>query len=546
MSFLSDTIFRITGKVPSLSASLSLSGGQGLPSFDHSNDQSLLVASVSSGRGAGEEQHFTEDIACPAGWTLSVYDADISQHYTIESHHVMVTLGALKYSDFYQKYGSQTRFRFQLCKRYVNGRCSNGIDCQYIHSKVIPKSTHVHINENCASSASAALTAEVIEGGNNSLLYDTLPAGVSLCVYPPNNANAHPQMIPSQKILRTLGASNVYQVVLNAHHQRQAKIEEALRTTGKSPNLPPVKQPHGLKPRHCAHFQFKRMCNLGAECNFIHSLVPFIQSMANPSERRVESLPPPPPPPPPPPHVMMQQQQPRQQLPANYSIAYPSAQVSQQQRSHPMMVMQHQQHQPVQQQQQQQYVTYPPALPRHQQQQHSYYAPVAPQPITAVPQEYSHVQYTVSQHPSFQQGPPQQQQQPQQYAHPQQLMAPQPAGSSTTSYPALQSHIPHSQQQVQQQQQQQQYFSAPSSFHVTQSNAPQQSMNATPYQHAPQPLYSQQWVPNNSAAHQTQQLQRPQAPPQPSFEPHHAQMYTTSNTYQTPQQQAYYPQFQQN
>lgn len=36
-----------------------------------------------------------------------------------------------------------------------------------------------------------------------------------------------------------------------------------------------------VRPRHCAHFQFKRMCNLGSTCHFIHSLIPFVQGMVN-------------------------------------------------------------------------------------------------------------------------------------------------------------------------------------------------------------------------------------------------------------------------
>jgi hypothetical protein len=80
-------------------------------------------------------------------------------------------------------------------------------------------------------------------------------------VYPPNAASQTPQTIPSERILVTVGAQNVYNVLNNLRagdHQNNAA---------------------NLKPRHCAHFQFKRMCNLGSECNFVHSLTPYIQGL---------------------------------------------------------------------------------------------------------------------------------------------------------------------------------------------------------------------------------------------------------------------------
>ena len=204
----------------------------------------------------------TENVSCPAGWTFSVYDSDISQHYAIESKDVSITQGAIKYVDFFQKYGTQTRFRFQLCKRFLSGWCAGGAACQYIHSQVLSHSTQVHVNENCATSASNTfLTPEMVQGGNNSLGYQTIPSGVVFPVYPPNSANVSPQSIPSEKILVTTGAQNVFNVL-------QSRGGDAAACTS-------------MKPRHCAHFQFKRMCNLGTECNFIHSLVPYIQGVSN-------------------------------------------------------------------------------------------------------------------------------------------------------------------------------------------------------------------------------------------------------------------------
>jgi hypothetical protein len=204
----------------------------------------------------------TRTVACPAGWTFSVYDSEMSQHYAIESQDVWLTQGAVKYVDFFQKYGSQTRFRFQLCKRFLSGSCLNGTGCQYIHSGVLSNSTHVHVNENSATSAATGfLTPDMIAGGINKLGYRTIPPGVVFPVFPPNSASATPQMIPSEKILVTTGAQNVFNVLSS----RGGDISSCTN----------------MKPRHCAHFQFKRMCNLGSDCNFVHSLIPYIQGIVN-------------------------------------------------------------------------------------------------------------------------------------------------------------------------------------------------------------------------------------------------------------------------
>lgn len=106
--------------------------------------------------------------------------------------------------------------------------------------------------------------------------FELLPPGIMITVFPPNNSQAHAQQIPSDKILRTSGASNVFQVLMCAQRQR----DEKAGASGRAPSATQVKQPHSLKPKHCAHFQFKKICNLGSDCNFIHSLLPISPAAA--------------------------------------------------------------------------------------------------------------------------------------------------------------------------------------------------------------------------------------------------------------------------
>jgi hypothetical protein len=142
--------------------------------------------------------------------------------------------------------------------------------------------------------------------------FDFFPPGLTITVFPPNSSQGQVQHIPSERIIRTSGASNVYQVLLCAQKQRDEKLAEVLRTTGKTPTvIPSIKQPHSLKPKHCAHFQFKKVCNLGGDCNFIHSMMPQSAAPAAPQSGHHQrhgtvEVPPGPPPPPPPLSVSMQ------------------------------------------------------------------------------------------------------------------------------------------------------------------------------------------------------------------------------------------------
>jgi len=165
------------------------------------------------------------------GFTVSVYDAMLTLHYDIPSENVIPTHGAVRYIEHYNECGPYSRFRFQLCHNFQRGKCHKGSSCTYIHALVGSDETvqRIHLN--------------------NGMVYETLPRGASIFVHAPSGLT-EPQVIPSEAILRTKGAIEVYNAVIN---NRSCAI---------------------LRPQHCAHFQFKKMCNRGTECGFIHSLVP--------------------------------------------------------------------------------------------------------------------------------------------------------------------------------------------------------------------------------------------------------------------------------
>jgi len=165
------------------------------------------------------------------GFTISVYDAMLTLHFDIHSENVIPTHGAIRYIEHYNECGPYSRFRFQLCHNFQRGKCRSGAACTYVHAIVDGEENvqRIHLN--------------------NGTVYETLPHGVSLFVHLPS-ASVGAQQIPSEAILRTKGAVEVYKAVIN---DRFSAIH---------------------RPQHCAHFQFKKMCNRGSECGFIHSLIP--------------------------------------------------------------------------------------------------------------------------------------------------------------------------------------------------------------------------------------------------------------------------------
>ncbi|KAK7198688.1 hypothetical protein NESM_000832500 [Novymonas esmeraldas] len=245
------------------------SGAAALPSFTAATLTDMLtahLARLSESGGADGAAAAQEVVWCPAGSHFSVYDSGMRQHFLLRSEEVAITCGAIRYVSLYERHGNQTRFRFQLCNRHLHHRCSSGAACPYIHSVELSATTRVHMNENCITNVGVRTMNHVeLAGGRNTLGYATVAPGLLFAVYPPNRLDSPPQLIPSECVLRTQGAMQTC----------AALVREAAGGGG-------VAGGGGIvRPRHCAHFQFKRMCNLGAACHFIHALTPFVQGMVN-------------------------------------------------------------------------------------------------------------------------------------------------------------------------------------------------------------------------------------------------------------------------
>jgi hypothetical protein len=164
----------------------------------------------------------------PAGFKVSVYDGRLTSYFEIPSEWVVPTHGGMRYIEYFNETGPYSRFRFQLCHNFLNGRCTKGFTCTYIHAKELPKAHGIHVQGMDA--------------------YERLPAGLSLFVNMPGSTE-EPQLIPSQHVIRTLGAERLYTDVIE---NKQSAV---------------------VRPQHCAHFLYKKLCNRGAECAFIHALL---------------------------------------------------------------------------------------------------------------------------------------------------------------------------------------------------------------------------------------------------------------------------------
>ncbi|KAG5512093.1 hypothetical protein JKF63_07557 [Porcisia hertigi] len=233
--------------------------------------------------GDGGAAETSDEVRCPAGSQFSVYDSGMRQHYLINSEQVAVTRGAIKYVALNERYGNQTRFRFQLCNRYLHHRCTSAAECQYIHSLVVSTATQVHMNENSITTCGVRqMNPYELAGGRNTLDYSTIAAGIIFAVYPPNQLNSPPQFILSEHILQTEGAVQAYGAVVGgAAAAAAAGGGGAAAGGGGGGGATAGNESTIVRPRHCAHFQFKRMCNLGTSCHFIHSLIPFVQGIVN-------------------------------------------------------------------------------------------------------------------------------------------------------------------------------------------------------------------------------------------------------------------------
>jgi hypothetical protein len=169
----------------------------------------------------------------PRGWTFNVYDGRLTSYVEVPSECVVPTNGGIRYVEHYNETGPYSRFRFQVCHNFLNGCCNKGASCTYIHATHLPTPRRIHVM--------------------NADGYERLPAGVALCIHLPGGGS-RPQMIPSEYILRTEGSEKLYREI--AEGQRRSMH----------------------RPQHCAHFQFKKVCNRGPDCSFIHSLVPAPQA----------------------------------------------------------------------------------------------------------------------------------------------------------------------------------------------------------------------------------------------------------------------------
>jgi hypothetical protein len=272
--------------LPASACSASAAGGEAgsAAAFSASELTAALEAALQRGADNDDRGDNDKEVWCPAGSQFSVYDAGMREHYVIPSAKVALTRGAVKYATLFERYGNQTRFRFQLCNRYLHNRCTCGLECQYIHSHVVSESTHVHLNENSITAMGVKqMNAEELAGGRNTLGYKTMDCGMVFAVFPPNQLNSAPQLIPSEMILETEGAVQTYRALGGGADHASEKGGPSQTFT--QPPYPVMADGSVavpiVRPRHCAHFQFKRMCNLGAACHFIHSLIPFVQGVVN-------------------------------------------------------------------------------------------------------------------------------------------------------------------------------------------------------------------------------------------------------------------------
>uniref|UniRef100_A0A7S1MC12 C3H1-type domain-containing protein n=1 Tax=Neobodo designis TaxID=312471 RepID=A0A7S1MC12_NEODS len=228
------------------------------------------------------------DAMCPAGATIGVYNSDMTQHYAIPSEHVQITRGAIKYVDHHARYGAQTRFRFQLCHNFLLRKCPKLSECSYIHATQLPAPTQVHLNPFAPrrSSSNRQVPSATHDDPSVADTYPTFESGYFVPLFPPSrprdpsgaqldpvSSNAAVVVVPSEKLIVTEGAKELL-LMLPALPPRQLS---ALRTAPEAVAAVMHELPHPVvhKARHCAHYQFKRLCNLGGDCHFIHSKVPF-------------------------------------------------------------------------------------------------------------------------------------------------------------------------------------------------------------------------------------------------------------------------------
>lgn len=165
----------------------------------------------------------------PEGFSFDVYDGHLTQHFEVPSQDVIPTHGSVRYVEHFNECGPYSRFRFQICHNFTTGRCNKGGSCTYIHVAALPQSSVIHV-QGCAD-------------------YEMLPPGATFFLHSPHS-KATPQMVRSEYLIQTQGSLLLMESIMGG---KQSPIQ---------------------RPQHCAHFQYKRVCNRGYNCNFIHSIIP--------------------------------------------------------------------------------------------------------------------------------------------------------------------------------------------------------------------------------------------------------------------------------
>jgi hypothetical protein len=259
--------------------------------------ETVLAAAPQSTGAQGET--CPPDVGCPPGFVLTVYNGDISQHFTLKSEDVQITRGSIKYVDHHSRYGAQMRFRFQLCHNYLLHKCPRMSECSYIHATKLPQPSQVHLNPFAPRRLAAdrhghgdQVPASIQDDPTVVEQYETLPAGFTLTIHPPNASHSttqapgggrvtvRPQPIPSEMILWTVGGEMALQYTKDVQAGRASALPAAaVVATNAAGGENAAAGGAGARPRHCAHYQFKRLCNLGRDCHFIHSKVPFAEGI---------------------------------------------------------------------------------------------------------------------------------------------------------------------------------------------------------------------------------------------------------------------------
>jgi hypothetical protein len=232
--------------------------------FDRLPLARTLLEKLATARRHTTSRHaaLSVQVSCPPGFIVGAFDGSFARFYRIPSADVQINAGAIKYVDHCARFGSQMRFRFQLCNNFSGGRCSRGTECTYVHAVRLPPASLVHLNPFVPRRIAADLDGQshqvapsVQDDPSVANTYPTLPPGYLLHIHPPplNEDSDSVIVVPSQLLIRTAGADQLF-AFLSAN---------------------PHTDPATIAPRHCHAFQYRRACERGPACPDVHSKVPF-------------------------------------------------------------------------------------------------------------------------------------------------------------------------------------------------------------------------------------------------------------------------------